>query len=126
VVIADISFWQAFLLLLIFVPLVLIWGLAVVDIFRRDDIGGGWKAVWLVVVIVLPFIGTLVYLVLRRPGATRQERAAMDETMDEIDRGFDSHFSAPTTSEQLKTLADLHDAGKLSDEEFASAKAKLL
>jgi hypothetical protein len=122
VLIADISFWQAFLLLLIFVPLVLIWGLAVVDIFRRDDIGGVGKAVWLVVVIVLPFIGTLVYLVLRRPGATKQERAAMDD----MDRDFDRHFSAPSTSEQLKTLADLHDAGKLSDEEFTSAKAKLL
>jgi hypothetical protein len=121
VILADISFWQAFLLLLIFVPLVLIWGLAVVDIFRRDDIGGAGKAVWLVVVIVLPFIGTLVYLVLRRPGATRQERAAMSE----IDRDFDQHF-APPTAEQLKTLAELHDAGKLSDEEFASAKAKLL
>jgi hypothetical protein len=122
VVIADISFWQAFLLLLIFVPLVLIWGLAVVDIFRRDDIGGVGKAVWLVVVIVFPFIGTLVYLVLRRPGATKQERAAMDD----MDRDFDRHFATPSTSEQLKTLADLHDAGKLSDEEFTNAKAKLL
>jgi hypothetical protein len=122
VVLADISFWQAFLLLLIFVPLVLIWGLAVLDIFRRDDISGVGKAIWLVIVIVLPFIGTLVYLVMRRPGATKQERAAMDE----IDDGFDRHFSSPPTSEQLKTLADLHDAGKLSDEEFASAKAKLL
>lgn len=121
-VLADISFWQAFFLLLIFVPLVLIWGFAVLDIFRRDDISGVWKAVWLVVVIVIPFLGTLLYLILRRPGATKQERAAMDD----IDRDFDRHFSSPPTSEQLKTLAELHDAGKLSDEEFASAKAKLI
>ena len=80
------------------------------------------KAVWLIVVVVLPFVGTLVYLVARRPGATAEERAAMAQ----IDQGFDQHFAPPTAADQLKTLADLHDAGKLSDDEFASAKAQLL
>jgi len=122
VVLADISFWNAFFLLLIFIPLVMIWAFAIIDIFRRDDLGGVAKAVWLVVVVVLPFVGTLVYLVARRPGATADERAAMAE----IDQGFDQHFAPPTAADQLKTLADLHDAGKLSDDEFASAKAKLL
>ncbi len=121
-VLADISFWNAFFLLLIFIPLVMIWAFAIIDIFRRDDLGGVAKAVWLIVVVVLPFVGTLVYLVARRPGATVEERAAMAE----IDQGFDQHFAPATAADQLKTLADLHDAGKLSDEEFASAKAQLL
>ncbi len=121
-VLADIGFWSAFFLLLIFIPLVLIWGFALVDIFRRDDIGGASKAIWLIVVIFLPFIGTVIYLVARKPGGTKEERVAMEE----ISRGFDQHFATPATGDQLKVLSDLHDAGKLSDDEFASAKARLI
>ena len=122
VVVADISFWGAFFLLLIFIPLVLIWGFAIVDIFRRDDIKGGWKALWLVVVIVIPFIGTLIYLLARPVGATHDERVALDE----LDREYDRRRPPSNPADQLKTLSELHDAGKLSDEEFAAAKAKLI
>ncbi len=41
------------------------------DIFRRDDIGGGSKALWVACVILLPFFGTLIYLIARPSGATR-------------------------------------------------------
>jgi hypothetical protein len=122
-VLADLGFWSAFFLLLIFIPLVLIWGFALVDIFRRDDIGGVHKAIWLVVVIVLPFFGTIVYLLLRKPGATKEERDALAD----INSGFEQRYGGgPPAADQLKTLSDLHDAGKLSDAEFAAAKARLL
>ena len=121
-VLADIGFWSAFFLLLIFIPLVLIWGFALVDIFRRDDIGGATKAIWLIVIIVLPFLGTVIYLLLRPAGATKEERVAMAE----INQGFDQRYGAPATADQLKMLSDLHDAGKLSDAEFAAAKARLI
>src|SRR5262245_4077821 len=52
----SLGFWEAFFLLLIWIPLVLIWIFALVDIFRRDDIGGGAKALWVIVVILLPFV----------------------------------------------------------------------
>jgi hypothetical protein len=83
----------------------------------------GWgKAAWLVVVILLPFLGTVIYLIMRKPGATPQERAAIDEAS----REFVERTAPATTAEELKTLADLHDRGKLSDSEFASVKARLL
>ena len=69
------SFWDAFFLFLIYVPLIMVWGFAVFDIFQRDDLGGGAKAVWLVCVVLLPFVGTLIYLLFRRPGGTPEERA---------------------------------------------------
>jgi hypothetical protein len=114
------SFWNAFFLLLIYIPLLLIWGFAVLDIFRRDDIHGGSKALWLFVVIVLPFLGTLIYLFMRKPGGTPEERKAL-EAGRELER-----YSPASTAEQIKTLADLHDRGKLTDAEFASEKARLL
>jgi hypothetical protein len=40
------TFWETFFLLLIFLPLIMIWVFALLDVFRRDDLGGGWKALW--------------------------------------------------------------------------------
>ena len=51
------DFWENFFLLLIFLPLAMIWVFALIDIFRRDDIGGVSKALWVVVVILVPFFG---------------------------------------------------------------------
>jgi hypothetical protein len=116
------NFWDVFWLLLIFIPLLLIWGLALVDIFRRDDISGWQKALWIVVVILAPFLGTLIYLIFRRPGGTPEERQAMDEAS----REFVQKYSPDSSATQLSVLADLHDRGKLTDAEFAEEKARVL
>jgi hypothetical protein len=117
-----VSFWDYFFLFLIFVPLLLVWWSALIDIFRRDDMGGATKALWVAVVILLPFFGTLVYLVLRRPGATPEERAAMDAAQN----APAVRSTSDTPAQQLATLADLHDRGKLTDAEFDTEKARLL
>lgn len=112
------SFWESFFLLLIFLPLALLWGFALVDIFRRDDIGGLLKAVWIACVILVPFFGTLIYMVARPPGATREER----ESIEAATLGY----SRDDRTEQLSTLSDLHDRGKLNDHEFAQEKARII
>jgi hypothetical protein len=112
------TFWETFFLFLLFLPLAMVWAFALIDIFRRDDIGGGSKALWVLCVIVLPFLGTLIYLVMRKPGATRQER----EVLGAMSRAG----SAANGVSALSQLADLHDRGKLTDSEFAAEKARLL
>jgi Phospholipase_D-nuclease N-terminal len=114
------SFWETFFLLLIFLPLVLLWAFALVDIFRRDDIGGGSKALWIACVILVPFFGTLVYLMVRPPGATQYERQAIEA------RSADPRYSADDRTGQLQTIADLHDRGKLTDDEFRLEKARII
>ncbi|MFD0595967.1 SHOCT domain-containing protein [Catellatospora coxensis] len=116
------DFWDVFWLLLIFIPLLLIWAFAIVDIFRRDDLSGWLKALWIVVVILLPFLGTLIYLIFRQPGATAQERRAMDQAS----REFVEKYSPSDSAQQLKLLSDLHDRGKLTDAEFAEEKSRVL
>ncbi|WP_144120280.1 SHOCT domain-containing protein [Catellatospora sichuanensis] len=116
------DFWDVFWLLLIFIPLLLIWGFAIVDIFRRDDLSGWLKALWIVIVVLLPFLGTLIYLIFRQPGATAQERRAMDQAS----REFVEKYAPNDSAQQLKLLADLHDRGKLTDAEFAEEKARVL
>ncbi len=75
-ILADdhVTFWNLFFLLLIFIPALLVWAFAVFDIFRRVDISGGMKALWLAVVIFLPFLGTIVYLIVRPVGASGDDR----------------------------------------------------
>jgi len=116
------DFWDTFWLLLIFIPLLLIWGFALVDIFRRDDLPGWLKALWVVVVILAPFFGTLIYLIFRRPGATPAERQAMDQAS----RDFVTKYAPSDSAQQLALLADLHDRGKLTDAEFAAEKTRVL
>ncbi len=106
------NFWDAFFLLIIFLPLAMIWAFALIDVFKRDDMEGGWKAIWVLCIVFVPVFGTIVYLVFRKPGMT-YEKAAVDSRKED-------------TAYMLKTLSDLHDKGKLSDEEFAAEKARVL
>jgi hypothetical protein len=116
------TFWETFFLFLIFLPLAMMWGFALVDIFRRDDIGGFSKALWVICVLLVPFFGTLIYLVTRPAGVTQQERVMIDEA----NRDFVARYSPTNEMSDLATLADLHDRGKLTDDEFAAEKARLL
>jgi hypothetical protein len=117
-----VSFWNFFFLLLIYIPLIMVWSFALLDIFRRDDMGGFSKAIWVAVVILLPFIGTFIYLLLRPAGATSAERAQIDSAS----RDFVERYTPDSTAQQLSLLADLQERGKLTDEEFAAEKARLL
>jgi hypothetical protein len=116
------DFWDLFWLMLIYIPLVMVWATALVDIFRRDDIGGVRKAMWTVAIFVLPFVGTLIYLIARPVGATKEERVLIDDAS----RAFVERYAPSDRGEQLKVLADLWERGALDDAEFAAEKARIL
>ena len=116
------TFWESFFLFMLFLPLALVWATALADIVRRDDMSGGSKALWVVCVILVPFLGTLIYLMTRPRGATFGERLAF-EGAGHVHGTRD----APSNElSELTALADLHDRGKLTDSEFAAEKARLL
>jgi hypothetical protein len=58
-------FWSLLWFLLIVVPVILLWVAAIFDIFRRWDLSGGWKVIWLVIVIFIPFVGSVLYFLFR-------------------------------------------------------------
>ncbi|TET54573.1 MAG: hypothetical protein E3J64_01690 [Anaerolineales bacterium] len=60
-------FWSAFMLLFIFIPLVLFWIFALADMFRRTDLTVVGRVVWLIVIIMLPILGPIIYLLVRPP-----------------------------------------------------------
>jgi hypothetical protein len=97
----------------------------IADIFR-SDMGGIAKALWLIFVILAPFLGLLIYLIANGPAMQRRaiERAQQQEA------SFQSYVrqTAGTAgpADQLQQLAALHDAGSISDAEFEAGKAKIL
>jgi ABC-type multidrug transport system fused ATPase/permease subunit len=111
----------------LFVFFIWFWLLIVVfsDIFRSRDLGGGSKALWVIFVIILPFLGIFVYLIAR--GGKMHERAEAQARQQQ--QAFDSYVkeaAGTSSADQLAKLADLKQKGALTDAEFESQKAKLL
>lgn len=123
------SVWDVFLSMLWFF-LFFMWIMLVINVFmdiiRSKDMGGWGKALWTIFIIFMPFLGVFVYLIARGGSmAERQVKQAADQEAQ-----FRSYVqeaaSSATPAEQLATLADLHDRGKITDEEYAALKAKAL
>jgi hypothetical protein len=119
-------FWT---MLLIFGFVVWIWLLIVVfgDIFRSHDMGGFAKAMWVLLVIFLPLIGVLIYLIAR--GGKMQERADQDSRQQQQE--FDTYVQEVAASDgnpadQLTKLAQLREAGVITEQEFQAQKSKAM
>lgn len=112
------NFWEFLWLLVIWTPLALLWGVALVDITRREDVRGGTKVLWALVIVLLPFAGPLIYLLTRSVGAAEEQRLAAARADAGPGDGGRAH--------QLTLLADLRDRGALTAGEFEAEKARLL
>ncbi len=94
------------------------------DLFRDNSVNGFVKAVWIFFLIFVPFITILVYLIARGAGmaersaaAVKQEKAAADEYIRSV---------AGSPSDEIARAKALLDAGTITEEEYASLKAKAL
>jgi len=97
------------------------------DIFRSPNLSGWGKALWTVAIIILPFLGVFLYLIVN--GDKMNERAVQDR--QDADRAFKAYAqeaagSGTSEAEQLAKLAEMHDSGALRDDEYARAKAKVI
>ena len=95
----------------------------VFDVFRSHDLSNWAKALWMLFIIVLPFLGVLAYLIVR--GHTLHEHQEQDQARFRAFRQNPPH-AASSPAEELGKLAELRDRGVLSSEEFERAKAKVL
>jgi hypothetical protein len=100
----------------------------VTDIFRSDDLSGWAKALWILFVIIVPWLGALIYLIAR--GGSMQERAMRDATeRAKAQRQYIQEVastSGTSSAEELTKLAQLRDSGVITADEFEAQKAKLL
>jgi hypothetical protein len=119
-------FWT-FLLFFIWIAWIVVLFRVIFDIFRSKDLGGFAKALWVIFVILLPFLGVLVYLIAR--GHSMTERDYQDAKNQE--QAFQAYVrsaagSGGGSADELTKLADLRDKGVITDAEFQQQKAKLL
>ncbi|MGW6568533.1 SHOCT domain-containing protein [Streptomyces sp. NPDC054975] len=102
----------------------------ITDIFRDHELHGWAKAGWLVLCILLPYIGVLVYVIVRGKSMGRRDiqqakesEAAFQSYIRKAAGTADGHGSSV---DELARLADLKDKGAITNEEFERAKAKVL
>lgn len=104
----------------------------VADIFRSDDLGGFAKVLWMLLVLVLPYLGVFIYVIARGSAMSRRDREdqqAADAALREYIReaaGTTGTTGTAGSADELAKLADLRDRGVLSEDEFRTQKAKLL
>lgn len=118
-------FWTM-LWFFLFVAWIMLLFQVVADIFRSDDMSGFSKAIWTLFVIVLPYLGVFLYLIIR--GGKMQERRIAEAKAAEA--AFQSYVrdTAGTAdpAAQIAQLAALRDRGVITDAEFEAGKAKIL
>ncbi|MFF7340807.1 SHOCT domain-containing protein [Streptomyces sp. NPDC008163] len=104
----------------------------IMDIFRSDDLSGWAKAGWLILALVLPYLGVLIYVIARGKSMGRRdvqeakERDAAFKAYVRDAAGTESGGHKGGHVEDLSKLADLKDKGAITEEEYQRAKSKLL
>ncbi len=117
-------FWS---MLWFFLFFIWIWLLIIVfsDIFRSHDLGGVAKAIWVIFIILLPYLGVFVYLIAR--GHKMQEHAVeAAQAQDTAMRQYVQSVAPVSPADELAKLADLKAKGVIDDAEYERLKAKAL
>ena len=124
---ADYPFFDVFWSIVIFFAwLAWIW-IAItcfIDIFRRHDIGGFHKAVWIVFIIVIPFLGVLVYLIAQHDGMRERSVKQAQDQQAQLDQYVKQ--TAGGSASEIAKAKELLDSGAITQDEFDSIKAKAL
>ena len=117
--------WTMFIF---FLFIIWIWILITVfsDIFRRKDVGGGMKALWIVFVILLPYLGVLVYLIANHDGMADRNIAQMQKQQQATDAYIQSVAGSGGAAAEIEKAKGLLDSGAITQAEFDSIKAKAL
>ncbi len=120
------AFWTMleFFLFFIWIYLLII---IFADIFRSHDLGGLAKALWVLFVIVVPYLGAFVYLIAR--GGSMHERSVKQAQAQQ--QAFQNYVretagTGNSTTDELARLATLRDQGKITEADFEKGKAKIL
>lgn len=103
------------------------------DLFRDHELSGWAKAGWMILVIVLPFLGSLAYVIVRGSGMSRRE-AKVAEAQQDAFKQYVREAAAPAggantadnSVDQLHKLSELKSRGDLTEAEYQQAKERIL
>jgi hypothetical protein len=115
-IVVEIFFFVTYLILLFWI---------ISDLFRDHKLGGWWKAVWVVCLIVFPLITALVYLIARGGGMAARQQVAVQQAKDSTD-AYIRQVAGSSPTEQIATAKELLDSGAIDQSEFDKLKAAAL
>ena len=118
-------FWSMLIFFLWFAWLILLFRIFA-DIFRQKEMGGLAKAMWVIFVIFLPFLGVLMYIIFHGGSMAQRDYQSAVNQQKAFDTYVKQTAGTASSAEELAKLADLKAKGILSDAEFAAQKAKIL
>jgi Phospholipase_D-nuclease N-terminal len=122
------NFWDIVWLILstfVFVAYLLVLFQIIIDLFRDNELGGGFKALWILGLVFLPFLTALLYIIARGRGMAERGRAAMQRAKSDTDSYIRS-VAGKSPAEQIADAKALLDAGTINQDEFARLKSKAL
>jgi hypothetical protein len=118
-------FWT---MLIFFAFVVWIWILFTVlaDIFRRHDTSGFSKVLWIIFIIILPYLGVFIYLIAEHTGMTERAMKQQEAAQAQVDKYVQSVAVKGDPAEQIAKAKTLLDSGTITQAEFDAIKQKAL
>jgi len=96
------------------------------DIFRRHDTGGFAKTMWIIFIIILPFLGVFIYLIVNHAGMAERNMKSMQAAQAQQEAYIKSVATTGSSAEEIEKAKKLLDSGAITQAEFDAMKAKAL
>ena len=97
-----------------------------IDVFRRDDLSGWGKAGWTIFIVILPWIGVLVYLIAQHDGMAQRRAKDVAGSQAQFDDAVRRAAGTGGAAAEIEKAKQLLDSGAISQAEFDAIKAKAL
>ncbi len=118
-------FWSMLYFFLFFIWIMLLFRVFA-DIFRSHDMGGFAKTLWVLFVIVAPFLGVFIYIIARGKSMGERDMAQAQAQQEAFKSYVQQTAGTGGTADELAKLADLMNSGAITQAEYDTAKAKVL
>jgi hypothetical protein len=123
------DFWDFFWLLVwsfFFVCYLMVLFQVIADLFRDKELSGWWKALWIIFLIIFPFLALIIYLIARGTGMAERQAGEMRKAQVATDQYIQSVASQGNPADQIASAKSLLDSGTITQEEFEKLKQKAL
>ena len=124
------DFWDFFWLLVwsfFFICYLMVLFHVIADLFRDRELSGWWKAIWIIFLIIFPFLALLIYLIARGRGMAERQAGAMRDAQAATDQYIKSVATQGTSpADQIASAKSLLDSGAINQAEFDQLKQKAL
>jgi len=121
------EFWWGFIIVMLYIPFLFLWGFTLVDDMFRKDLHAWSKLLWALLILFVPVIGIFIYFISRPKTYDAYDSVGPSYGYTGYDAGYQPGVAqmAQMPPSDIDALTRMHDGGKLSDSEYESLKQRL-